>query len=201
MKKLLLIIDWLIVVVFLIVFIAYIAAGYTASALLALLVVLIILPPIFNYIKKKLNIPFWSKYILFAIIFILLIFIDPARNLTTQQRVALRLKERNDSINKAKADSIKNIPKIDTLNLELQAKNIAETEVKELLKSPASAQFPDDEQHYGLFKDSTIMIKGAVDAQNTFGAMLRTTYYIKLKWTGDYEKSENWKVVEKGLDE
>lgn len=90
---------------------------------------------------------------------------------------------------------------IDTLALQLTAKSVAEQQVKALLKSPASASFPDDAQNYWIQADSTIVIKGAVDAQNAFGAMLRTPFYVKLKWSADYKNFDNWSVLESYLDE
>jgi hypothetical protein len=90
---------------------------------------------------------------------------------------------------------------IDTLALELYAKSIAEASVKQLLKAPASAEFPSDQQHYLLQADSTIIIKGAVDSQNAFGAMLRTTFYVSMKWKADFTNSDNWQVLESFLDE
>lgn len=55
--------------------------------------------------------------------------------------------------------------------------------VKDQLKAPATAQF----QAYGsndvvvVAKDGWYIVKGVVDSQNSFGAMLRSTYYCKLK--------------------
>ncbi|MEI6061722.1 MAG: hypothetical protein WCR72_13510 [Bacteroidota bacterium] len=104
----------------------------------------------------------------------------------------------HESGSSAKAEKAKGI---DTLTLEITAKVLNESAVKQLLKSPSSAEFPAEEQKYWMLADSTVVVKGAVDAQNTFGAMLRTTFYTKLKWNGDYKDPSNWTVIESHLEE
>lgn len=102
-------------------------------------------------------------------------------------------------------DSINNptpeVKSVDTLMLQVNAKTLAEQSVKLLLKSPSSAEFPSEEQNFWFSADSIAIVKGAVDAQNTFGAMLRTTFYVKLKWTGDSDNISNWLVLDARLDE
>ena len=89
---------------------------------------------------------------------------------------------------------------IDTVRLELTARYKMEDAVKSLLRAPSTAKFPDDAQHYWLLQDSTIVVKGSVDAQNSFGAMLRNDYYVKLKWKDDYSKDENWTIIDVKLE-
>ena len=48
--------------------------------------------------------------------------------------------------------------------------------------------------------DSMIIITGSVDAQNTFGSMIRNSYSVKLKWKDDYRKDENWSVLDAKLE-
>jgi len=88
---------------------------------------------------------------------------------------------------------------IDTLGLVLKSQHVAERAVKYMLKAPSTAKFPDELQHSWVLDDSIVVVKGAVDAQNSFGAMIRNEYYIKFKWTKDYNVSDNWKVLESEL--
>lgn len=72
----------------------------------------------------------------------------------------------------------------------LQSRNIVaanqcEDVIREMLKSPSSAVFIDDTQQVfsvnGKPKNYHI-VRGQVDAQNSFGAMLRSTYYCELHY-------------------
>lgn len=64
--------------------------------------------------------------------------------------------------------------------------------VKQRLKAPASADFPFGETYAVHLRDSTFAVKGVVDSQNSFGAMLRTKFYVKIKQTGP----EDWKLID-----
>lgn len=63
--------------------------------------------------------------------------------------------------------------------------------VKRNLKSPATAEFP-----VGIFAhyegDSVYIVNSYVDAQNTFGALIRTEFYVKIKDNGN----DNWKLID-----
>lgn len=63
------------------------------------------------------------------------------------------------------------------------AVNCAEKEVKKKLKCPSSAKFlPYEEVEVGFDKDSnSYTIEGYVDAQNSFGAMIRNEYYVLIQ--------------------
>lgn len=76
----------------------------------------------------------------------------------------------------------------------------AETAVKTLLKAPSSAKFPSETTNCWLLPDSTVVVKGAVDAQNSFGAMIRNSYYVKFKWNIDTNKQENWTLIDVKLE-
>lgn len=62
----------------------------------------------------------------------------------------------------------------------------AERAVKERLKAPATATFPDCfRQEVRATPDrGTVYVKGYVDSQNSFGAMLRSTFVVKLQRNG-----------------
>lgn len=89
---------------------------------------------------------------------------------------------------------------IDSTNLEVTAKFRAEKAVKLLLKAPSTAKFAEETKRCWIMPDSTIVIKGAVDAQNSFGAMIRNSYYVKFKWNIDSNKQENWTLVDVKLE-
>ncbi len=82
------------------------------------------------------------------------------------------------------------------------APTLIEEPIKALLKSPATASFTADGQSvYVNVYDSTAVVTGFVDAQNTFGAMIRTGYRIKMKYLGDISEPGNWRVLESQLVE
>jgi len=70
--------------------------------------------------------------------------------------------------------------------------------VKEILKSPGSAEFPFiDEAKIWSFQDSTFVIKSYVDAQNAYGALLRSKYYARIKYLGN----DQWRPLKVNLEE
>lgn len=81
------------------------------------------------------------------------------------------------------------------------AYQISKQYVKENLKAPSTADFPFDDYKSWIFDDSTVVIKGYVDAQNTFGAQVRQNYRIKLKWKDDYDVYTNWQLIEFNFEE
>jgi len=78
----------------------------------------------------------------------------------------------------------------------VQAKNF----VKLVLKSPSSADFPFFGEGVKVSTD-TYEVNSYVDSQNGFGAMIRSTYSITLKYTGgDSADQRNWQVLEFTMD-
>ena len=73
----------------------------------------------------------------------------------------------------------------------IQAKNY----VSSVLKSPSSAEF-DLNYSIKLNTDSTVLISGNVDSQNSFGAMIRSTYILKMKWEDGESGMHNWKLID-----
>lgn len=74
---------------------------------------------------------------------------------------------------------------------------MGQTFVKQMLVSPASAEFPySDEAQVVKYGDSVYAIKSFVDSQNGFGAMLRSDYIIKIKYMGN----DRWRLLEKALE-
>jgi len=74
----------------------------------------------------------------------------------------------NDEENK-----IKTYDKIDALTH-------AQIYIKSKLKSPASAEFEGGADGVIKINDTTFTVMGAVDSQNSFGAMLRSNYSCKV---------------------
>ncbi len=58
----------------------------------------------------------------------------------------------------------------------------AHDEVLQVLKSPATARFSDDTIGHSPSKKQ-YTIHGSVDAQNSYGALLRNTYFVVLRET------------------
>lgn len=73
---------------------------------------------------------------------------------------------------------------------DLDAQSICHTFVERQLKAPSSAEFSGDRvTHSG----STWTVKGSVDAQNSFGAMLRKSYTCVVTPTNS--SGANWTLV------
>ncbi len=59
--------------------------------------------------------------------------------------------------------------------------SVAEKFVKNNLKAPSTAEFsPLSETSINIFKDNSVWVDGYVDAQNSFGAMIRSKYSVKM---------------------
>jgi hypothetical protein len=67
--------------------------------------------------------------------------------------------------------------------------------VKDTLKAPSTAVFPDINDVKITKKDTLYSITGYVDAQNSFGAMLRTSYIGEIKQTD----KDKWSLVSLNL--
>lgn len=72
---------------------------------------------------------------------------------------------------------------------------LAKSTVKDNLRSPSTAKFPDDFCTKVTFRSSvnadghTVwLVTGPVDAQNGFGAMIRSTYLVELVDLGDGDR-------------
>lgn len=69
--------------------------------------------------------------------------------------------------------------------------------VKDRLKSPSTAEFPSS-RNVNIFETGTnkYMIKGYVDAQNSFGAQLRTQYECEVQLDGETWKLQHIQLLE-----
>jgi len=68
---------------------------------------------------------------------------------------------------------------------------MAESFVKDRLKAPSTADFPFDKQEAEFISDNTYEVRGVVDSQNSFGAMIRTEYRCTLQVDG-----KKWNLLE-----
>jgi len=85
---------------------------------------------------------------------------------------------------------------LDSIHIEVAAKFRAEKAVKLILKAPSTAEFQEETKRCWIMPDSTIIVKGDVDAQNSFGAMIRNSYFVKFKWSINPNKDENWTLID-----
>jgi hypothetical protein len=72
----------------------------------------------------------------------------------------------------------------------------AQTFVKERLKAPSTATFPSSSQVSFSLDDSgncIYEIRSNVDAQNSFGAQIRTDYYVRLM---KESKADKWHLLD-----
>ena len=61
----------------------------------------------------------------------------------------------------------------------------AQYDVKANLKAPSTAKFPASFSEYSFSRSKTIYkITGYVDAENSYGAMIRSNFYCKYDWNG-----------------
>ena len=76
--------------------------------------------------------------------------------------------------------------------------------IESYLKAPSTADFPNFSgmDHTRYLGDSMFVVNSYVDAQNGFGAMIRTSFYCKLKYKGgDWVSIGNWELVDAKLIE
>lgn len=69
------------------------------------------------------------------------------------------------------------------------AHTMAEHYVGARLKAPSSAKFPRyDDSQVAYIGDCEFTVRSYVDAQNSFGAMLRSNYYVRLKYDANADR-------------
>ena len=76
---------------------------------------------------------------------------------------------------------------------EILACVMAQDFIEDMLKSPSSAEFqPCYRAGVTYIGDYTYNIMSYVDSQNGFGAMIRTEYYVQMR----YNQDESWSLLE-----
>jgi len=82
---------------------------------------------------------------------------------------------------------------------DMDARIYAKLYVEKALKAPATAKWPSSTSYYvenakdkkGNHLKDVWEVSGYVDSQNSFGAMIRSQWYVKLKKTG----TDSWKLL------
>jgi len=102
----------------------------------------------------------------------------------------------DDKKPEAKSEIVNSIPT--TSNAFIIAKDF----VKNRLKSPSSADFPFDDYRANVdTSTNTYVVQSYVDAQNAFGANLRSNWVIKMRYKGgSWADYKNWEVVNLEMD-
>lgn len=81
---------------------------------------------------------------------------------------------------------------VDTGGGEIEAKVTAESFVEKRLKAPASAEFPSRSEYKAAEIERNLWrVSGYVDAQNSFGAKLRSNWVVILR----YEGKSQWTLI------
>lgn len=89
---------------------------------------------------------------------------------------------------------------IDSIHIESTAIFKTKEAVKKLLKSPTTANFASENQKIWLLPDSSVIVKGTVDAENSYGVMIRNNYFVKFKWNIDQNNNEIWELIDVNLE-
>ncbi len=90
-------------------------------------------------------------------------------------------------IESAKASEAKALK--EKLGTDQAAMRIAQQFVKKVIKSPTSAKFSGET---AILHETTWGVKGNVDSQNSFGAMIRDTYVCQVQ----HQDGDKWTLVE-----
>lgn len=89
-------------------------------------------------------------------------------------------------------------PAADRCKDDMGAISITQGYVQEHLKSPSTAEFPwADKVKVKRLTGCRYLVQGYVDAQNGFGAMVRTQYSVEVEPT---QKSGEWRFLSLSMD-
>lgn len=100
------------------------------------------------------------------------------------------------------SDDDDKVEKLEINKMDTKAFTISQGFVEERLKAPGSADFPYLDYTAEYKGDSTYVVKSYVDAQNSFGAKLRTRYMVKLRYNGgQWADRRNWTLLDITLSE
>jgi ribosomal protein L7/L12 len=102
---------------------------------------------------------------------------------------------------KESSDSMPKKGKIDSTNVDISSRSIAQYAIEKQLKAPSTANFPYEEQNVTIFKDSIVVVEGVVDAQNEFGAMLRGNYFVRIKFDNGLTDTKKYSILDARLEE
>lgn len=69
--------------------------------------------------------------------------------------------------------------------------------VKARLRAPSTADFPFLDHNVTNTGSETYLVRSYVDAQNGFGAMIRSNYRCEIRYTGGEDaEARNWHLVD-----
>lgn len=87
----------------------------------------------------------------------------------------------------------KSAEQISTVPTGSQAYITAQYYVTKVLKSPKTADFPSGQYNHNIVGGETHVVTGHVDSENSFGAMLRSTWTASMKFNGgNWADVNNW---------
>ncbi len=148
--------------------------------------------------RKKLSGPEIIKVLGLLVCFVALLAIcgedDPPAPAPAAQKISAEAKAAQDA--QAKRE-----------RLGFEACDRAQDAVKGRLKAPATAEFPgcflnmSEYQIRGDEQMNKIIVLGHVDAQNSFGALLRTQFGVEFERLEGPGGDDTWRVVSVALDE
>ena len=100
---------------------------------------------------------------------------------------------------KAKADERRRVaaPDMTPCGNKGMAYVMSQAAVERVLRAPSTARFPSSPVASNFLGNCQWFIMGQVDAQNAFGAMLRTTYSATLRYHPD---TKGWSVIKVDVD-
>jgi len=80
---------------------------------------------------------------------------------------------------------------------EAAAWHVCQHYVKQKLLSPATASFPLFYDRFSKVDETTFWLEGHVDSQNAYGAEVRTSFQIKVQYTGgEKHLPQSWRELE-----
>ena len=100
---------------------------------------------------------------------------------------------------KRKADELRRLtaPDMTPCGNKGMAYVMSQTAVERVLRAPSSARFPYSPVASKFLGNCKWFVMGEVDAQNAFGAMLRTTYSATLQY---HPSTDGWSVIKVDVD-
>lgn len=176
------------------------ATGHWPVGIVLLAVGVVILPPILRRTPIcKIRLPFLKTVCVFLIGFIALfvcsLFAPPRPTPPTHEQT-VRHEEKTKEVSPAPVMEPKKREKLPTKDDAQIAVVLCQMQVKDSLKAPRTADFPWGAQ--ASFNGKTATVASYVDAENSFGALIRTHYVCTVEYTGG-KPSDNSNWVLKGI--
>jgi|GEM_PF-1682790 len=90
---------------------------------------------------------------------------------------------------------------VDSTTIRIESFALAQSIIMNQLVAPSTAEFPHSDQFCLISGDSMVVVRGVVDAQNSFGAMIRNKYYLAIKYNQGYKNFEDYTITYSNLVE